>query len=247
MPNNALMYHDIHQSLNSIYPDFHKRKTESIPDCQKLNKNFDFYNNNNQKLIFSQQDNSLLNPEMGYEERIYEKGIIATRKNNWHDFFNAMVWHNFPQIKIAINATHHQELNKQIDSNRSRKRDLLTLFDECGVIILANKEHQDMIRLHCWKELFIENKHAWLNGEIKILTFGHAMFEKYLNPYIGMTAQALLFDNTQNNMDEFISQEIIKQQLLLSKSELSPLPLLGIPQWHSNQDHEFYANKNYFR
>ena len=247
MYNNVLMYHDIHQSLESIYPDFHRRNIESVPSCEKLNKGFDFYNSNNKRLIFSQQDGTLLNPEMGYEERIYKTGVIATRKNNWHDFFNAMVWHNYPQTKIAINTNHHKELQKQKDSNRSRIRDLLTLFDECGVIIIANKEHQDMIRQHCWNKLFIDNKNAWLNGEITILTFGHAMFEKYLNPYIGMTAQALLFDKNQNNMDDFVSQEIFKQQLLLSKSELSPLPLLGIPRWHPIQNHEFYANKNYFR
>lgn len=247
MLQNTLMYHDIRASLESFYPSFDQRQVDALPDCEKLNKNFDYLNCNNKKLIFSQQDESLMYPEMGYEERIYHKGLIATRKNNWHDFFNAMVWHNFPKIKIAINAIHYQELQKQKDNNRTRQRDLLTLFDECGVIIIADSHHLDMLRQHKWHELFIENKELWLSGEIKIITFGHALFEKYLNPYIGMTAQALLFDKNQTHFDESLSEAILERRLLLSKAELSPLPLLGIPGWHTKQNHNFYANKNYFR
>ena len=73
------------------------------------------------------------------------------------------------------------------------------------------------------------------------------MFEKYLNPYIGMTAQALLLETSDENVDQFISEGILNRKILLSKAELSPLPVLGIPGWHPNQNNEFYANKNYFR
>ena len=31
-----------------------------------------------------------------YESRIAETGEIATRENNWHDLFNALVWLSFP-------------------------------------------------------------------------------------------------------------------------------------------------------
>jgi len=247
MYNNAIMYQDIKQSLDSIFPDFNKGELESIPCCDKLNENFEHQNGNNKKLIFCTQDKSLPHPKLGYEQRIYQKGIIATRKNNWHDFFNAMVWHNFPKIKSSINAIHHKEIEKQSDNIRSRKRDLLTLFDECGVIVIANKQYLDMIRNHNWKELFIEHKNAWLNLDIKVITFGHAMFEKYLNPYIGMTAQSLLFESMENPMDDFISDGILNQHLLLSKTELSPLPMLGIPEWYTSQSLDFYNNKNYFR
>ena len=230
------MYQDIQTSLDSMFPTFDQRIEASISNCDVLNQSFNQSNYIDKKLMFSQQDESLEYANMGYEERIYHKGIIATRTGNWHDFFNAMVWHNFAKIKIAINAIHIQELHQQKDNNRSRKRDLLTLFDECGVIIIAKTRHLDMIRQHKWQELFVENKALWLSGDIKIITFGHAMFEKYLNPYIGMTAQALLCESMHESSDEFIADGILKRKLLLSKAELAPLPVLGIPGWHAIQD-----------
>lgn len=247
MDNYALMYHDIQAILQSIYPTFNQKLERAIPDCKVLNKNFQQINHNDKKLRFCPQDETLKFPELGYEQRIYHEGIIATRNNNWHDFFNAMVWHRFANIKCAINAQHIQEIQKQKNNNRSRQRDLLTLFDECGVIIVANNQLLELIRQHKWAELFIKNKDLWLSGDIKIKTFGHAMFEKYLNPYIGMTAQALLLEDINNNEEDFISEGILNRKILLSKAELSPLPVLGIPGWYTNQNDEFYANKNYFR
>ena len=32
-----------------------------------------------------------------YESRIYLKGELQTRLSNWHDFFNAMCWLQFPK------------------------------------------------------------------------------------------------------------------------------------------------------
>jgi len=241
------MYHDIQASIHSVFPTFYDMEVASIPDCNVLNHNFYQINLNAKKLRFFQQDAFLQFSEMGYEERIFYEGIIATRKHNWHDFFNAMVWRHFPKIKCAINAVHIQEIKKQKNTQRSRKRDLLTLFDECGVIILAKKHHLEMIRQHHWHDLFVENKEFWLSRDIEIITFGHAMFEKYLNPYIGMTAQALLLEKTDKNIDELISKAILNQKILLSKADLAPLPVLGIPDWCVNQNKEFYANKNYFR
>ncbi len=241
------MFKGIQMSLASVFPNFSQKDVNKIPSCEQLNQDFDCTNINQKKLIFSTQDGSMVYPTMGYEERIYRKGIIATRRNNWHDFFNAMVWHNFSQTKIAINAIHYREIQVQKDSKRSRKRDLLTLFDECGVIVIAKTYYLDLLREHKWHELFIENKDSWLNGEIQIVTFGHAMFEKYLNPYIGMTAKALLFESMPNDMDGVLSHSILDQTILQAKVELSPLPLLGIPGWYKNQNNKFYANKNYFR
>ncbi|MCB1585925.1 MAG: DUF3025 domain-containing protein, partial [Xanthomonadales bacterium] len=142
---------------------------------------------------------------------------------------------------------HYQEIQIQKSSLRSRKRDLLTLFDESGVIVVAGDKYLDMIRNHQWVELFIENKKRWLDGTIRLFTFGHAMFEKYLSPYIGMTAQALLLSNLHSDIDESLARDLENGKILNSKAELSPLPLLGIPRWHNNQDEDFYANKNYFR
>jgi hypothetical protein len=237
----------INNFLESAFVDFSDACNEDIPCCKFLNIGFNYKNVNQQPLIFIAQDDSLPFPEMNYEERIFNHGLIATRPHNWHDFFNAMVWKTFPQTKSAINALHQQGILQQSGPMRSRRRDLLTLFDESGVIIIAKKPILELIKNHQWHALFVENKALWLNGSIQIKTFGHALFEKYRSPYIGLTAQALLFDENIVELDGFLSHQLSQNHLLNSKAELSPLPLLGIPQWHENQDDAFYANTQYFR
>ncbi|MBL8391935.1 MAG: DUF3025 domain-containing protein, partial [Candidatus Accumulibacter sp.] len=36
---------------------------------------------------------------LDYETRIWLTGEVATRPDNWHDFFNALVWFAFPNTK----------------------------------------------------------------------------------------------------------------------------------------------------
>ena len=242
-----VMYQPIKHRIDGFMPLFKGLSTQAFPSIQNYNLDFNLYNNNQKLLNFVEQNNSLPFPEQGYEERIFYQGLIATRMAHWHDFFNAIVWHTFPQIKSAINAIHVQELKKQKSNVRSRIRDILTLFDESGVIIIANKNILELIRQHSWDELFVKRKLDWVNGQITLITFGHAMYEKYLNPYIGMTAQALLLSSHENDLDSNLAKKLLNGSLLHSKSELSPLPLLGVPGWHKNQDEAFYANSNYFR
>lgn len=246
------MFNGIQDVLYLTFPNFINRDLTDSPSSFSLNQKFNLINSNQKPLTFTPQDENMPYLELGYEERIFHHGLIATRSNNWHDFFNAMIWHKFPKTKIAINAIHHQEVAAQTSSLRSRKRDLLTLFDECGVIIIADDEILELIRQHKWRELFVVNKQLWTEQKIQIITFGHAMYEKYLNPYIGMTAQALLLSDmllskTGGAIDNFLSKGFFNKSLLQSKAELSPLPLLGIPLWHKKQNDSFYANSNYFR
>jgi hypothetical protein len=248
-----LMFQPIAETIKSCTTDFEDLDLSNLPSCKVLNKAFNHTNLNQKSLTFVTQDESLAYPGLAYEERIFLHGLIATRNENWHDFFNAMVWKKFSQCKIAINYVHHQEILSQHGTIRSRKRDLLTLFDECGVIVIANDHILQLIKDHQWHELFISNRDQWLEQKIKIITFGHAMFEKYQNPYIGMTAQALLLNtemfptNNTSNLDAFLATGLMDLTLLIDKSELSPLPLLGIPLWHQKQDALFYSNTNYFR
>lgn len=242
------MYAPLSGSLAKVFPEF--PLAEKIPAVQTLNLHLKACNQLSQPLCFSAQNCDLPFPELGYEERIYQHGLIATRANNWHDFFNAMVWMRFPQIKSALNAVHHQEQNQQQSSKRSRRRDWLTLFDESGVIVVAQPEIKQLMKNHRWQELFVEKKHLWNSGEIKVFTFGHALYEKYLQPYIGMTAHAIVIETENENehqIDSFLSEKILQNQLLTEKSDLTPLPLLGIPEWYECQNSEFYANRSYFR
>ena len=64
-----------------------------------------------------------------YECRIWERGEVETRPDNWHDFFNSLVWLSFPHTKNAISAAHvvdalqgaaraHHGHNRENDVNR---------------------------------------------------------------------------------------------------------------------------------
>ena len=112
-----------------------------------------------------------------------------------------------------------------------------------------------LIREHRWHEFFWQRREALLSS-VRFLPFGHGLCEKALTPYIGMTGQALLLevgtsdlagptaglrDETDERLASLFSQD-------LPANLLTPLPLLGIPGWHRDNDQErFYANTQYFR
>src|SRR4249919_1332203 len=49
-------------------------------------------------LAFVEQD-ALAADSLHYESRIFRRGEIATRGNNWHDLLNALIWKKFPALK----------------------------------------------------------------------------------------------------------------------------------------------------
>lgn len=188
--------------------------------------------------------------ESGYEPRIYLRGEIQTREQNWHDFFNALVWHQFSQSKKIINQLHF-ELQKKRYPNKQRlpAENMLTLFDENGAIVIAkNPELLELIKQHRWHELFWQRRDE-VKEHLKIFIFGHGLYEKSLDPYIGLTAQTLLFvDENPTCVDSLTSKYLDLKGEHLDTTVLHPLPILGIPGWWSaNENEDFYFNKNYFR
>ncbi len=75
-----------------------------------------------------------------YERWIFESGDIPTRAKNLHDFFNALIWVNFPRAKFALHKkalvfhTEWQESEHYQAGKRSPLQDRLTCFDEGGVV-----------------------------------------------------------------------------------------------------------------
>ena len=195
-----------------------------------------------------------------YEQRIFLNGEISTRKNNWHDLFNALVWARFPRLKSAMNAVHYQQIGIQQNNRRSRLRDALTLLDECGVIVVSDKRPPllDLAALD-WHAAFRQRAACWLD-EIQVFVCGHALLEKFLNPYKSLTAHAVLVrlgsssagrprESLLRAVDRRMAEMLLGGGQFKSPASLSPLPLMGIPGWWPGglQDDAFYADPEVFR
>lgn len=199
-----------------------------------------------------------------YAPRIYLTGEIQTRTENWHDFFQFLTWFMFPKTKAVINSIHvpaaQSRIEKETDpGRRSPVENMLSLFDEGGAVILCSDESLlQLIRDFKWKELFWQRRDE-LSEKLKLVTFGHALYEKGLSPYIGMTANCILLhvdakilQQTNQKQLDYIDTELAQ---LFSAGEpykkpkdLSPFPLLGLPGWDKDNEVEsFYDNVRYFR
>ena len=242
--------------IENSSPDANKHWA-SLSDYNQCLKNLPTpaQNANDKKIQFVEQCyDAQLAFESQYEPRIYLHGEVQTRLENWHDFFQVLVWKTWPNTKTLLNKLHYQSSIKRSDKQRSPTENFLTLFDECGIVILSHRpELLAMIRDFQWKKLFVDNADKF-GRDIFCINFGHAMYEKALAPYIGMTAHALLIETTQAEdftknsavLDDLICRSIENKSTLTPKV-LTPFPLLGVPGWHDNQDNNFYSNQSYFR
>lgn len=196
-----------------------------------------------------------------YEQRAYLTGEVQTRLNNWHDFFNALVWRVFPRTKAAINLMHYRTGQKQSRPavGRGTARDVLTLFDESGVVIVcAQAELGELLQQHQWKPLFWQRRNE-VARSMNFFVFGHSLYEKALRPYIGLTGKSLILPVSPDFLelplgrqlaetDAMMAEYFLSPDSLRATSALSPLPLLGIPDWWPDNNYEiFYENIRYFR
>ncbi|MDR2839086.1 MAG: DUF3025 domain-containing protein, partial [Azonexus sp.] len=137
---------------------------------------------------------------LSYEARVWIEGIVETRPDNWHDFFNALVWQTFPRAKRAINACHIAAATPD-RATRGPRRDALTHFDECGLVVLSPRpELLDLLRRHRWRELFVDRRQA-TRAAMRFVVFGHATYEALLQPFRGLTAKAVLYEIGEDWLD----------------------------------------------
>ncbi|MCF2948181.1 DUF3025 domain-containing protein [Paraglaciecola aquimarina] len=202
-------------------------------------------------------------PDLYYEQIIFQKNIVPTRPNSWHDLFNGLIWLQFPKTKRLLNQLHVQDIEQFGLSPRTLQRNNLTHFDECGVIItyeksVNNQELISQLSEHQWHQVFVKNRGLW-GKQLNAYMFGHANLEMLLAPFIGLTGKwlaievetgfhELAYQQQLLLLDDLLLKQIIEQKLFLQNKPLFPLPLLGIPEvWNANKDPEFYANTDYFR
>ena len=200
--------------------------------------------------------------EDGYEPRLYLRGELQVREGNWHDLFNVLVWLAFPLAKAALNQRHYGALRGQRAAgtpNRGPVQDALTLFDEGGVIVASSDEELlACLRDWQWKELFWGHR-ARLVRRMSFTLFGHAIYEKALRPFIGITSRGILLKVEPEVfaaplteqlavLDTRIAGHLADASRVTATRELAVVPVLGVPGWCAGNDMEsFYDNTDYFR
>jgi len=189
-------------------------------------------------LVFARQTPELLLDGKHYEQRIYQDGLIATRENNWHDLFNAMMWLKYPRMKSALNMRQWKDVGQFGLRTRTPGQCSMTLFDEAGAIVTMPNEMLECWKQHDWTGLFIRHAHAWNDGRARVAVFGHALLDHALVTETLLVAKCIVLDEKcdfTSSIDS-LAEGIASGSLLLANSELRTLPLCGIPGWHSASD-----------
>ena len=179
----------------------------------------------------------------GYEARIFASGEVPTRAGDWHDFFNALAWCAWPRTKAACNRLHLAELHARAAAGlpgRGPRRDALTQFDECGIVVVSSDT--DLLALlaaHEWEEA-LWTRRARLLQTTRFLVFGHGTWDQLRAPFVGLCAKALFrvvapawlalpAAQALAETDAWLAAHLAANIDTLTPRSLSPLPLLGIP------------------
>jgi len=195
----------------------------------------------------------------GYEHRIYTTGRVSTRPQNWHDLFNALVWMRYPHIKTALNRLHYRAGAGQKSASRGPLRDALTLFDECGAIVVSDRpDILTALAERRWRDAFLAEDFA---ASVVISVVGHAMLEKFAAPYKSMCANVLFLQAPADflaharrqqalTLDLVVADLVATGDALRNPACLSPLPLAGVPGWWPRAaqiEPGFYLDLDVFR
>ncbi|MGF6776497.1 hypothetical protein P3T21_001693 [Paraburkholderia sp. GAS334] len=209
-----------------------------------------------QPLAFIAQDD--LPAGSAYEAHIASTGCVPTR-HNLHDFFNALVWFQFPRIKAALNARQSAAIDALgVGPTRGGTRDALTLFDENAVLFAcADPSLSAALRAFDWQTLFVASRAVW-GSQCEVRCFGHALLEKLITPFKACTAHAWIVDVPTGYcawdvaerdawLDEAVSGSLSAAGELNGRV-FAPLPVLGIPGWWpANETSSFYDDTTVFR
>ncbi|AYH44064.1 DUF3025 domain-containing protein [Azoarcus sp. DN11] len=199
---------------------------------------------------------------LAYEDHIFATGEVPTRADDWHDFFNALAWCVWPRTKAACNIVHRREREARIAAGlpgRGLRRDALTQFDECGIVVVSSDpEIPALLAAHEWEEVLWARR-ARLLETTRFLVFGHGTWDQLREPFFGLCGKALnrVVDagwlalpaaERQAEMDAWLAAQLLEADLLRPPRDLAPLPLLGIPGVTSeNESVMYYRDTRQFR
>ncbi len=184
---------------------------------------------------------------MAYEQHIFDTRRVPTR-DNLHDFFNGLVWLQFPQAKRRLNELQAGAIAAHgIGAVRGPLRDALTVFDENGALLDAPAPLWQALNARDWQRLFGDLRPLW--REARLVLFGHALLEKLVTPRKPIVAHVYQIQCAMNSLadaDHWLAREL--QPGRWAHKPFTPLPVLGVPGWWAaNEDPCFYADAQVFR
>jgi hypothetical protein len=110
-----------------------------------------------------------------YEGQVTVRGEVPTRRDDWHDLFNALAFMTFPRAKRALHARQYAILEARLGSTatklpnaRTREQDALALFDEGGLVVASSAP------IGVSEQELREAMHA---RRATVVPFGHALYE----------------------------------------------------------------------
>ena len=182
-----------------------------------------------------------------YEQHIWDTRRVSTR-DNLHDFFNGLVWLQFPRTKRRLNQLQAQAIAADgVQAVRGPLRDAVTVFDENGALLQAPDALWGALRARDWQRLFIDLRPLW--AEARLVLFGHALLEKLVFPRKPMVAHvfhAPVAMNSIADMDSWLADQM--EASAWSTKPFTPLPVLGVPGWWpANEAPGFYDDAQVFR
>ncbi len=146
-------------------------------------------------------------PGRSYEASILRRQEIPTRASNLHDFFNALIWLNFPNGKYTLHRKAYEVQGQWSEIHDRQQRcplaDRLTCFDEGGIVFeipsgLGRREIESLIlsRNDNEKQAFVEE---YARG---FTLFGHGMMEVMMKGNISIFASCILLDTGSRTRDQ---------------------------------------------
>jgi hypothetical protein len=122
-----------------------------------------------------------------YDARISIAHEVPTRERDWHDLLNMLCFATFPYSKLALHTRQYACLAQRIEpgmrglpNRRTPEQDALTLFDEGGVVLVAQPDAAPQL-----EHLSLEQSAELCRGlcaarRLRVVPFGHALFEHEL-------------------------------------------------------------------
>lgn len=171
---------------------------------------------------------------------------MPTRIDRLHDWFNALAWLAFPRTKARLNALHAAAIPRE-GARRGRLRDMLTIFDEGGALVVSDDAALiGLVREMRWRELFWARREK-LAQAVRFVVLGHAVLEQALEPRPGITCKSI-FVSPGRSLDEQAAAWLAACGAQATPKDLAPLPVFGYPGWlPGSGSAAFYDDERYFR